>query len=582
VFSSRVLAGSLLVLALGSCQKPEPAVAERLAILPFENLASSPEGRWAATAASLLLEQQLAMSRDHYAFPAPDLRAALDQRPTRALHGSVEALAGGRVLIRAALEDLRGNRFLKEWKAQGRLEDALRMVAAWGVDAGMGATPAIVPKVDAVRALADAAEAKTIDERQRVLETAVMADPACDPARLALAEVLVARGKALEVRAVLAGVKHPAARAQADLLLAALTGDPGQRRKALDQALAVSPANSPIRFAAAAERVRAKEFDAAVRLYREALDADPENAAMWNTLGYAHAYRGDTRSALAAIDRYAQVAPMGDANPGDSRGEVLYMGGRYAEAAQVFREQAKRFPRFFEGASLWKAAYAEFLAGNRSGADEAFARFFEMRGGEANPRARSIRAVWVFQTGRGPDAVGLAAQASGSANPVERAVFQSLLCEFHLAEGRRQEASLASQRALAAAPGNLPPMVCGFLAQPAAEVAVWEQRLNEFFDGKAFPPGVPKEEFRKQLLASALYWDGKWAAAYPLLKERYERLPPESEGETRLFLARTALEMGKRDEARALLRYGPIPPVNDAIFSGPLFRLAGDLRAQLK
>ena len=72
--------------------------------------------------------------------------------------------------------------------------------------------------------------------------------------------------------------------------------------------------------------------DQARELLRQGLASDPKNEDLLNFESYQLAQAGDINAALADNDRYQAIRP-GDPNPFDTRGDILYMAGRYDEAA---------------------------------------------------------------------------------------------------------------------------------------------------------------------------------------------------------------------------------------------------------
>ena len=63
------------------------------------------------------------------------------------------------------------------------------------------------------------------------------------------------------------------------------------------------------------------DYRGAEKAYRSALDAEPENAAIWNNLAYALAAQGRREDSLAAIRRAIELEPD-NANFADSFDEL--------------------------------------------------------------------------------------------------------------------------------------------------------------------------------------------------------------------------------------------------------------------
>ncbi|MDH3733675.1 MAG: hypothetical protein OEU54_09075, partial [Gemmatimonadota bacterium] len=81
------------------------------------------------------------------------------------------------------------------------------------------------------------------------------------------------------------------------------------------------------------------------RLVEETLRLDPLYSAGYNDLAYTEAGRGNYDSALALIDTYVRLEP-GEANPIDSRGEILVLAGRPDEGREAFRQALVLNPSF--------------------------------------------------------------------------------------------------------------------------------------------------------------------------------------------------------------------------------------------
>src|SRR6266540_2609510 len=69
----------------------------------------------------------------------------------------------------------------------------------------------------------------------------------------------------------------------------------------------------------------------ALEIYSGLLARDPNNAAVYNSIGYYHAWRGDYDRAIENLRKYQFMAPD-QANPYDSLGEVQAYSGHYDEA----------------------------------------------------------------------------------------------------------------------------------------------------------------------------------------------------------------------------------------------------------
>jgi serine/threonine protein kinase/TolB-like protein len=93
----------------------------------------------------------------------------------------------------------------------------------------------------------------------------------------------------------------------------------------------------------------------ALKLLQQGLALDPKNEDLLNFESYGLAAAGDFSGALAANDSYMAIRP-GDANPLDTRGDVLYMAGRDDEAVAAYRKVLELKPDFGDYAEYLKLA----------------------------------------------------------------------------------------------------------------------------------------------------------------------------------------------------------------------------------
>ena len=94
-------------------------------------------------------------------------------------------------------------------------------------------------------------------------------------------------------------------------------------------------------------------YDSEMAEYEKMLDLDPNDGEACNSLAYIHVIKkGDFDKAMEYLDRYESLLP-GDANPLDSRGELLMAAGRIDEARSVFEDVLEIKPDFpFVGVKL--------------------------------------------------------------------------------------------------------------------------------------------------------------------------------------------------------------------------------------
>jgi tetratricopeptide (TPR) repeat protein len=96
-------------------------------------------------------------------------------------------------------------------------------------------------------------------------------------------------------------------------------------------------------------------WDEALALFREGLALNPKDELVLNFESYQFAANGDVSSALAANDAYAALRP-GDANPADTRGDILFGAGRDEEAIAQYRKVLEIRPDFSDYAEYYKLA----------------------------------------------------------------------------------------------------------------------------------------------------------------------------------------------------------------------------------
>jgi tetratricopeptide (TPR) repeat protein len=195
------------------------------------------------------------------------------------------------------------------------------------------------------------------------------------------------------------------------LISATIDKDVAGRNAALTALVKMSPNDLSLLSALAETESLARRFTAAADLYRKILAVDPGNSVAMNSLGYAEASAGNVDAAVKALEQYGKSVDQ-STNALDSLGEVHFMNGRFAEAERYFQQAYRRDPRFLGGATLMKAAYAHWLAGDLAGADAIFKRFVEDRMNQKDATAAWREANWLYTTGRREQAVAKLKEAS--------------------------------------------------------------------------------------------------------------------------------------------------------------------------
>ncbi len=96
--------------------------------------------------------------------------------------------------------------------------------------------------------------------------------------------------------------------------------------------------------------------DRALQIFGEVLAIDPNNASVYNLVGYHYGYRGDYEKAIENLKKYQFMAPD-QANPHDSLGEIQAFSGHYEEAIVNLRRALSIKPDFFQAYEHLGVAY---------------------------------------------------------------------------------------------------------------------------------------------------------------------------------------------------------------------------------
>ena len=87
--------------------------------------------------------------------------------------------------------------------------------------------------------------------------------------------------------------------------------------------------------------------DQALRIFSDLIAIDPNNAGVYNQIGYYYARLGDYDKAMENLRKYQFMAPD-QANPYDSLGEVQAFSGHYPEAIANLNHALALKPDFYE------------------------------------------------------------------------------------------------------------------------------------------------------------------------------------------------------------------------------------------
>ncbi|MBU0984326.1 MAG: tetratricopeptide repeat protein, partial [candidate division Zixibacteria bacterium] len=109
------------------------------------------------------------------------------------------------------------------------------------------------------------------------------------------------------------------------------------------------------------------DYEQALAYLHRAIAIDSSFKQALNQIAYTYDKLGYFDSALAALDRYQEIAPN-EANPYDSRGSLLAERGRFKEALAAFEQALAVRPDFYS--SLWQAAFLYLYDHNYARSEE--------------------------------------------------------------------------------------------------------------------------------------------------------------------------------------------------------------------
>ena len=383
----------MAIAALAACSREPRRAAEKIAILPFENLTGDASLDWVASAAPAIVNAEIADFARTKAFRAENLNAAYAGGATRFLHAYYTGHAGS-MRFEIENEDAARHKMLQTFGENGDVLSAMNAAAK---------------RLDPhASAFSTSSEEAIVAWGRGEYERAVSIDPNFGAAWLSWIETLAARGATADATAVsqraLAqrGLKSDVQRARIEVAAATFSGDLAAREQALSH-LAALDRNDPVVWNTLAETESAqRDFNHAASTYQIILAGDPKNAAAMNSLGYALAMAGDLEGARKAFEDYGRQ-PGQETNALDSFGEAYFANGRFADAEKLFLQAYRQNPAFLAGADLYKAALAHWLGGDLRGADAILKRYLDLHGDD---HLRGWReASWLYTTGRPEQAI---------------------------------------------------------------------------------------------------------------------------------------------------------------------------------
>ena len=141
-----------------------------------------------------------------------------------------------------------------------------------------------------------------------------------------------------------------------DLASADMAGNLEGRNKAAQAIREKYPEDIDAAMILASNEMVKGNVDRALQIFSELIAIDPNNAGVYNQIGYYYAWRGDYDKAMENLKKYQFMAPD-QANPYDSLGEVQAFSGHYAEAIANLNRALALKSDFFESYGHLGVAY---------------------------------------------------------------------------------------------------------------------------------------------------------------------------------------------------------------------------------
>ena len=419
---------SILALSvLAGCQKKSASPTPRYAFVRFENLSGDASLEWAARAASEVLSRSLSGALDGPVLSSPALNRASNglggvpadvpgvssERAKAELAGANRLVSGyfekvnGKLRFSASEEDLGTHQTVQRLEAEAPQPFAAikQLASAFSPSA----RPYLTQNADVLRMYVTALEepsARALPE----LREATRTDPGFGPAWVGLVDALQLSGdRSASLDASNAALKNkldPADLASIKLQKAVLDNDKAARLAALVELTSANPGDLLLLRSLAENQSVAGQFTASAATWKKLRDAAPEDGNAWNQYGYALAWSGDFSGAVQAMKDYAARRPA-DPNPLDSLGDVYFMYGKFADAAANYLKANEKNPQFLSGGELYKAAWAQFRAGDKVKAEASFEQFRTARQKTDAANLTLFGTDWLYRTGREKEAMGL-------------------------------------------------------------------------------------------------------------------------------------------------------------------------------
>ena len=397
-------AAAALAVLTASCSSNTKPTNPRIAILPVENLTGDPSFDWLTTAASTIIAGETRASSGSTIFPAPAMRDAYSSNAGLVVHANFTKATGKSLRFSFAVEDLTTHQMVQTLETEG---SALQGLDQFAHQLDPAASAFSTSNLEALEAWGSSDFAKAVE-----------IDPGFGQAWLAQVRKLALGGNTAEaegvaVRALAQKSLHTDfERQEIAAALAELKKDYRARAQALEALAKLVPRDTGAQIAAAEAYTVARNYDASSALYKKVLAAEPGNIAALNSLGYSEALAGRLDSPEQAFENYGKL-PGQAVNALDSLGEAYFLNGKFREAQEYFEQAYKQDPKFLDGRTLVKAAYAHWLGGDILGADQIFEGYASKRRESQGPL---VDALWLYGTGRADQAK--ARLNASAANPL--------------------------------------------------------------------------------------------------------------------------------------------------------------------
>jgi tetratricopeptide (TPR) repeat protein len=296
-------------------------------------------------------------------------------------------------------------------------------------------------------------------------------------------------------------------------------------------------------------------LDTSIYYFKEAIRVDALFKHAYNWLAYIYDDLDLIDSAIAALDEYLALAP-GEANPYDSRGDILAGHGRIDEAIESFEKAIEIKPDFL--ASHTSLGYMYLFKGDYERADSYFRESVAISNLTTRPDGRLRLALVPLRRGKFERALqilhdGIVADELEIKRPAQvlgyhmkfllRAAIYAERGDFELAAAEEEEYLRRNAEDTASKPLAFPSHYIwhlaesGRLSEAREECEKWRSRLEK--------AGAPMEEYQRALgfLARA---EGNLEVAL----EHFEQAKGTTQDfAARFVLAETYLQAGRTDDA---------------------------------